>query len=106
LIEGRHREAPLFPGRYHRRGRYHNHHYVTRYCVAPLCEALGLPRVTAHGLRGTFTDLAIEEGMASLAVAPSLGHASFGVTAAHYASVQALSDGKSRKAHAALRLVR
>jgi integrase len=58
--------------------------------------------VTAHGLRGTFADLAVEEGTASLAVARSLGHASFSITARHYAGAQALSDGKARRAQAAL----
>jgi integrase len=74
--------------------------------VKPMCQALGLPIVTAHGLRGTFADLAVEKGTASLAVARSLGHASFGVTARHYAGAQALSDAKARKAQAALQRTR
>jgi len=100
LVEGRAGTEPLFPGRY---GKPHDHRYVTRYCVAPLCEALGLPRVTAHGMRGTFADLALEEGTASLAVARSLGQKSIGVLHAHYAGKQAIADGKSRKALERLR---
>lgn len=102
LIAGRPGNAPLFAGRCHKRGRTHEQHYVTRYCVVPLCKALGLPRVTAHGLRGTFADLAAEEGVASLAVARSLGHAGEAVTRAHYLGAQALADGVARKAHEVL----
>ena len=102
LVKGPSGDEPLFAGRYNKAGKHHDHRYITRYCVKPLCEALGLPTVTAHGLRGTFADFAVEGGTASLAVARSLGHASFGIKARRYAGTQALSDGKARKAQAAL----
>ncbi len=98
LVKDRPRDAPLFPGRYYKRGRHHAYAYVTRECVAPLCAELGLPRVTAHGLRGTFADLATEAGAASRAVSESLGHAGQGVTARHYVGRQAAGRGKARRA--------
>jgi len=103
LVDGRPGEAPLFPGRY---GRHHDHRYVTRYCVRPLCEALGLPDATAHALRRTFANLALEGGTAPLVVASELGQGSFAVTKAKYASPQAIADGQARKAQTVLRVVR
>lgn len=50
------------------------------------CDHLGLPQVTAHGLRGTSATMAYEAGQAGLAVAALLGHTSETVTRRHYAA--------------------
>lgn len=47
-----------------------------RECAAKLCDQAGVPRVTAHGLRGMCSTLAIDSGQAGHAVAAMLGHAS------------------------------
>jgi integrase len=44
LVEGRSAEEPLFRGR--------NRHWLLRQ-VERICEVANVPRVTAHGLRGT-----------------------------------------------------
>ena len=49
-----------------------------------LCELAGVPRVTAHGLRGGAATLASVSTQDENAVAKSLGHASPSVTRAHY----------------------
>lgn len=55
-----------------------------RECAAKLCDQAGVPRVTAHGLRGMCSTLAIDSGQASHAVAAMLGHASPSVTEKSY----------------------
>ena len=62
------------------------HHFRdwVRECAAKLCDQAGLPRVTAHGLRGMCSTLAIDSGQASHAVAAMLGHASPSMTERSY----------------------
>lgn len=53
--------------------------------VERLCEGSGVPRVTAHGLRGTLATLATAAGAGLLDLAKLLGHADAGTTAQrHY----------------------
>lgn len=68
-----------------------------------VCAAAGVKRVTPHGLRGTHASLAVEAGVAGVAVAASLGHESFeGVTARHYASASSVCDVRTEKVASAL----
>lgn len=103
LIKDRPGTALLFPGRYINQEKPHDHRYVTRYCVRPLCKALGLPNVTAHGLRGTFADLGTEGGLAPLVVAQNLGQNGVRVALDHYISPSVVAGSASKKAHAVLR---
>ena len=71
-------------------------HWVLR-SVERVCTMAGVPAVTPHGLRGTHATLAVGTGISGDAVAASLGHESFAVTAAHYAQPEAVSGAKAAK---------
>jgi integrase len=73
-----------------------NRHWVLR-SVARVCQLAGVPAVTPHGLRGTHATLAVGAGISGDAVAASLGHESFAVTAVHYARPEAVSGAKAAK---------
>lgn len=62
----------------------HHDRCWVRECTQKICDQAGLPRVTAHGLRGMCSTLAIDSGQASHAVAAMLGHASPAVTEQSY----------------------
>lgn len=98
LVKDRPGTDYLFTGRYHKVGQKHDYRYITRYCVKPLCTALGLPPITAHGLRGTFADLSVEDGLAPLTVAKNLGQSGERVALDHYISPQTLSHSRLRRA--------
>jgi integrase len=53
--------------------------------VQRICDAAGVPKVTAHGMRGLHGTLAVDSGITSHAVAAALGHESFKTTAESYA---------------------
>jgi len=61
------------------------------------CEALGLPTVCPHSLRGLHSSLAVEAGRTSQEVAAQLGHGSFDVTALHYVRPGAIENTRIRK---------
>ena len=67
LAEGKSPEAKLF-----------GHHWRdwVRKWVKRICEAAGVPKVTAHGMRGLHSTLAVENGVSAHVVAASLGAAS------------------------------
>ena len=67
LAEGKSPEAKLF-----------GHHWRdwVRKWVKRICEAAGVPMVTAHGMRGLHSTLAVENGVSAHVVAASLGHES------------------------------
>ena len=48
--------------------------------VQRICKAAGVPKVTAHGMRGLHGTLAVDSGITSHAVASALGHESFRTT--------------------------
>jgi len=80
-VAGRAPDAWLFPGRTqtgHRRKKW-----LCEACKR-LCGQAGVPEVTPHGIRGTFSTLAREAGLASSIVAQELGHTSDTVTKQHY----------------------
>jgi site-specific recombinase XerD len=62
-----------------------------RYAVSRVCKAAGVRSITTHGLRGTHASLAVEAGVAGVAVAASMGHESFRVTKECYASAESVS---------------
>lgn len=63
-----------------------------------LCDRAGVPRVCPHSLRGLWASLAVRSGAACAAVAAALGHASFAITAAHYARPEAVDAARSANA--------
>ena len=60
--------------------------------VQSICKRAGVPRVCTHSLRGLWATLAVGSGVASHAVAESLGHHSFAVTRKHYALPAAITN--------------
>ena len=70
--------------------------------VRRMCRTAGVPVVSAHGLRGTHSRLAVEAGISGEVVAASLGHESFEVTKAHYAGSDAVAGARIDRVAAAL----
>ena len=56
-----------------------------------------VPQVTAHGMRGLHSTLALEHGASAHVVASSLGHESFSTTVAHYAKPEAIAGARQRR---------
>ena len=79
-IQGRQPTELLFPNRL---GRIHQKEWICKN-ARRICKALGLPRVCAHGLRGTHASLAQQAGATGHLVAQQLGHTSEKVTQEHY----------------------
>jgi integrase len=73
-----------------------------RYWTKNMCEKLGLPIVTPHGLRGTHATASMRPHANPREVAAALGHASFRVTERHYARREAIADARQAAALAAL----
>jgi integrase len=69
-----------------------------RYWTARLCQTLGYPRITVHGLRGTHASASQQPHTNPHVVAAALGHASPAVTMRHYADPQAVADAKREAA--------
>lgn len=65
--------------------------------VPKLCAAAGVPRVTPHGLRGTYASLARLNGQSSQAVADALGHESERTHEAHYARSEAVASAQQKR---------
>ncbi len=70
--------------------------------VQALCDAVDVPRVCSHSLRGLHSTLALEAGATPHLVAAALGHSSFRVTARHYAEPSTLLNSRARKVAGAL----
>jgi integrase len=62
-----------------------------------LCEKLGIPVVTAHGLRGTHATLAKKAGATGHLVAGQLGHTNERVTQDHYIAFDAEEQERRRQ---------
>jgi integrase len=71
-------------------------HWVLR-SVHQICKAAGVPKVPAHGLRGTHATLAVSAGATSHLVAAALGHESFSTTARHYAKAEAIEGAQQER---------
>jgi integrase len=70
--------------------------YVNEW-TATICKLAKVPKVTAHGLRGTHASLAVDAGLSSHLVAAALGHESFATTARSYAKEEAQAGAAQRK---------
>lgn len=82
-------EAPLF-----------GHHWRDwpRKWVQRICREVGVPKVSAHAMRGLHATLALGRGTSPHAVAASLGHASPTVTMQSYADPSAVAAANQRHA--------
>ena len=65
--------------------------------VQRICRAAKVPEVTAHGMRGLHSTLAVESGVTAHAVAASLGHESITTTYQSYAKPEAVSRARQRR---------
>ena len=70
--------------------------------VHKICDLAGVPRVCPHSLRGLHSTLAVQAGVSAEAVAQSLGHTSFAMTARHYADANVVEASRTQRAMAAL----
>ena len=61
------------------------------------CEMAGVPRVSPHGLRGTYATLSAEMGQSALAISKNMGHGSHKVTEDHYIKPGALEGARSKR---------
>ena len=88
LAHGRASDAALFGG--------HWRDWPRRW-VQQICKAAGVPKVTAHGMRGLHGTLAVDSGITSHAVASALGHESFKTTAESYAQREAVAGAQQKR---------
>ena len=88
LAEGKSPEAKLF-----------GHHWRdwVRKWVKRICDAAGVPKVTAHGMRGLHSTLAVENGVSAHVVAASLGHESSATTIQSYVKPEAVAGAQQRR---------
>jgi integrase len=89
LAEGKKPEAHLFDT--------HWRDWV-RKSVQRVCKLAGVPLITAHGMRGTHSTLAVEAGATGNIVAASLGHGSPTVTFTSYVAPGTKESAASRRA--------
>jgi integrase len=75
---------------------YHDRNWPRKW-VAKICKAAGVPRVTAHGMRGLHGTLAVETGITAHAVAAALGHESVTTTFQSYAKAGAGAGVRQQK---------
>ena len=62
-----------------------------------ICQAAGVPKVTAHGMRGLHSTLAVENGVSAHVVAASLGHESSTTTMQSYGRLEAAAGAQQRR---------
>lgn len=92
-VEGRDPSAYLFAGP---DGKPHERDWVRSH-VHRICDRAGVPRVTAHAMRGLLATITADRGMAGHLIAATLGHTSFAVTETHYAKPGSASAGDRRR---------
>jgi integrase len=68
-----------------------------REAVQRICELAKVPKVTAHGMRGLHSTLAMEAGVTGHVVAASLGHESVSTTVQSYAKPEAVAGAQQRR---------
>jgi integrase len=88
LAKGKGAEAKLFGD--------HWRDWVRKW-VARICQASGVPKVTAHGMRGLHSTLAMDAGVTGHVVAAAMGHESVTTTVSSYAKPSAVASAKQRK---------
>jgi integrase len=81
---------------------YHDRGWVREW-VQRICKVAGVPVVSAHGMRGLHSTLAVDAGITSHAVASALGHESFSTTSQSYARPEALDRARQARVLGALR---
>jgi integrase len=88
LAEGKAPDAKLF-----------GHHWRdwVRKWVNRICDMADVPKVTAHGMRGLHSTLAIENGVSAHVVAASLGHESSTTTVQSYVKPEAMAGAQQRR---------
>jgi integrase len=94
-VSGRESGDWLFPSELSDSG--HTEQCWLRSAVRRVCKAAGVPEVTPHGLRGTHSTLAREEGATGRAVSQALGHASEHVTEQHYLAPGTVERVRARR---------
>jgi integrase len=99
-IEGRGPMEHLLPAPDSRDG-FHHKDWVNKN-TQRLCRELGIPVVTAQGLRGTHATLAEDAGVSAHTVAAQLGHESITTTHGHYTRPEAVERSQQRRALAKL----
>ena len=87
LVEGKAPEVRIFA---------HDRDWI-RDWVRRICKAAEVPVVTAHGMRGLHSTLAVEHGITGHIVAASLGHDSFTTTTRSYAQAEAVAGAQQRR---------
>ncbi|HLJ52284.1 MAG TPA: tyrosine-type recombinase/integrase [Rhizomicrobium sp.] len=73
-----------------------------RLAVPKMCAAAGVPRVTPHGLRGTYASLARLHGQSAQVVADALGHESTRTHEDHYARSEAVATAQQERVFAVI----
>jgi integrase len=66
--------------------------------VERICKLAGVPKVSAHSMRGLHSTLAMEAGVTGAVVAASLGHESVATTTQSYAKPEAVAAAQQRRA--------
>lgn len=72
------------------------------FAVRRVCDAAKVPRVCPHGLRGTFSTLGMQEGLAVQAVQVALGHESASTTLRHYVANGVAEAAQAQRAFAVI----
>jgi integrase len=102
LADGKEPGDYLFPSTRRQGGRYihggHRYRDWPRENVQRICRLAGVPKVTAHGMRGLHASLAAERGITGQVVAAALGHESFATTQESYTKRGAVEGARQRKA--------
>lgn len=75
----------------------HDRHWL-HYHVKRLCREAGVPQICPHGLRGTHSTLAVEEGQTAHAVARQIGHGNSTVTTRQHYIAPGTLEAIARKA--------
>jgi integrase len=70
--------------------------------VQRICKVAGVPKVTAHSMRGLHSTLAVDSGITSHAVAAALGHESSRTTVESYAQRDAVAGAQQKRVRGAL----
>lgn len=75
---------------------YHYRDWV-RDWVHRICVAAGVPKVTAHGMRGLHGTISVEAGVTGHVVAAALGHESEAISYQSYVKPSALESSRQRR---------
>jgi integrase len=93
--DGRGSEEWLFPSPTSSTG-YREQTWLLK-VVRRICKAAGVPRISVHGLRGTWATLTAEAGVSGHVIARELGHTSYKTTQEHYTKKGALDRVRTRR---------